>query len=263
MRMHRNLHRWIALGLVLAAASSCSESKIDSQNPEEIYKEAATDLENDRHESALEKFKVVKNKFPYSSYAKLAQLRIGDVYFAQDNFTEAAAAFATFQDLYPKHEKLPYAMFMIGESHFKDIPGTIARDLSGAQKALDAFKSFTDKFPNDPQSKTARERVAEVRATLAEKELYIGNFYYRRGEYETALSRYEKVASQFGDTPAAADAKERIDRVKTYLADGMGLIELPDTALPGTPRKAPEHAEKTESKTEPKTEKEEPKHAPN
>ena len=59
--------------------------------------------------------KTIKNKFPYSNYATEAQLKIADVYYMQESYGEAAVAYEAFRDLHPKHEKVPYAMFRIGE----------------------------------------------------------------------------------------------------------------------------------------------------
>ena len=73
-------------------------------DPTSIFKAAGEDIESDRFQLALDKLRMVKNRFPYSKFSVLAQLKIADVYFLQESFTEAAAAYETFGDLYPKHE---------------------------------------------------------------------------------------------------------------------------------------------------------------
>ena len=69
--------------------------------------------------SPIDKLKIIKNKYPYSKYALDASLRLADVYFLQESYTEAALAYESFRDLHPKHEKVPYAMFRIGTFLFQ------------------------------------------------------------------------------------------------------------------------------------------------
>jgi outer membrane protein assembly factor BamD len=80
--------------------------------------------------------------------------------------------------LHPKHPKVAYAMFRIGLSYFNDLPSTVARDLTDASKAQDAFNEFLRRFPTDPNAADARKDLADCRKELAEKELYIANFYF-------------------------------------------------------------------------------------
>lgn len=192
---------------------SCSGKQVDENDPAALFQEAEEDVSNDHYQIAIDKFRSIKNKFPYSKFSVDAQLRIADVYFLQESFAEAAIAYESFKDLHPKHEKVAYALFRIGKSYYNDIPSTVARDLSPAQKSLEAFNEFLNKFPNSPESEEARKAVVSIRSTLAEKELYIANFYYRQSEYEAARRRYSKILNLYPDTPSAVEAKERAQKM--------------------------------------------------
>src|SRR6476619_147606 len=124
-----NMRVWLAKTFiflaVMNAASSlpgCSGKAIDENDPAALYKDAEDDIKNDHYQIAIDKLRSIRNKFPYSKYAVDAQLRLADVYFLQEDFAEAAAAYETFRDLHPKHEKTSYAMFRIGKSYYKDSP---------------------------------------------------------------------------------------------------------------------------------------------
>jgi len=160
--------------------------------------------------SWLEKLQSIKNKHPYSKEATEAQLRIADVYFLQDNYTEAAASYEAFRDLHPKHPKIAYATFRVALSHFNDIPGNHARDLTPAARAETAFDEYLYRFPKDEFSAEARAKRAEARNILAEKEVYIADFYYKRDHWDAARGRYQKVVSTYGDTTFVDHAQKRL-----------------------------------------------------
>lgn len=215
---------WIALAASLAAPSvsfvvatvvlnGCSGKAIDESDPGALYNEAEEDVKNDHYQIAIDKLRSIKNKFPYSKYAVDAQLKIADVYFLQDSWPEAAASYETFRDLHPKHEKVGYAMFRLGKSHFNDIPGNIARDLTPATKALTAYQDFLARFPAAPEAAEAKKDVDTIRNTLADKELYIGNFYYKRDFLESAAPRFRKVLDLYPETKAATEAKDRLAKI--------------------------------------------------
>ena len=210
----------IALPLVFGTA--CSSVQVDENDPASLYLEAEEEASNEHYQIALEKLRAIKNKFPYSKYAVDSQLKIADIYFLQESYAEAAGSYETFRDLHPKHEKAAYSSFRIAKSYFLDTPTNVSRDLTSAQRALDAYAEFLHRFPQDPNVPEAREDVKKLRELLAEKELYIGDFYFKRDYYESAKPRYEKVIELYSDTNAAKVAREKISQIESFGAKGEG-----------------------------------------
>ena len=211
----------ICFALILLTASSissiffagCSSAPVDENNPVSLLKEAEEEIKSDHYQLAIDKLRMIKNKFPYSSAAIDAQLRIADVYFIQESFVESAASYEAFKDLHPKHEKTAYAMFRIGQSYYKDIPSTLARDLTPAQKAMEAYYSYLAHYPKGPDASEAAKGIAEIRILLADKELSIGDFYFNREFYDSAKPRYKKIIELYPDTPTAKLAREKLERI--------------------------------------------------
>lgn len=200
---------------MLAGGFGCSSADIDENDPVALSKEAEDDIESNRYILALEKLQKIKNQHPYSNQAVEAQLRIGDVYFLQENFAEAAATYEAFKDLHPKHPRLVYAAFRVGLAFFSDLPGNHARDLSSALKAEEAFKDFIRHFPAAEFTDEAKIKLAETRKILAGKEMYIARFYYKREMWEAAKNRYSKVVNQYSDSPFVEEAKEKLKIIET------------------------------------------------
>jgi outer membrane protein assembly factor BamD len=191
----------------------CSSKSINESNPKEMYDDANQDIENDRYMIALDKLRIVKSKFSYSNYGALAQLRIGDVYFLQESFTEAATAYETFVELYPKHEKSPYALFRSGESYYDDIPSTIQRDMRSAESAISTFTQYLKKYPGGEYQDKAKDMKTKAYNKLAEKELEVAQFYIRRKKPDAAKQRLQKILDQYGESTVAAQAKELIQHL--------------------------------------------------
>ncbi len=200
----------IACLLLLGA---CSGKTVDEKDPASMMQDAEEEIKNDHYLIALDKLRVIKNKFPYSNYSIEAHLRIGDVYFLQESFAEAAATYESFKDLHPKHPKVGYAMFKLAKSYFNDAPTIVARDQTVAKKAMEAYQDLLKKFPSAPEAEEAKRDVAQIRKNLAEKELYIGDFYNKREHPEAAAKRYDNATRLYPETDAAKEAKEKKEKL--------------------------------------------------
>lgn len=228
----------VSLLVLFALLWGCSAETIDNDSPpEKQYAEGERLLSKDRYLEAVERFRILKSRYPYSKYAALATLKIGDAHFQEEAFIEAASAYKVFRELYPKHESAAYALYRIGESHFNEVPSTTDRDLDSAYSAINAYSQLIKDYPGNEHVKDAEKKVHELRGKLAEKEEYIGNFYFKRELYEAAAGRYAYLVDTYpnygynrdglyrlaysyermGEYRKAQDTLERLDR---EFADG-------------------------------------------
>ncbi len=196
--------------------TGCSSKSVNESDPKSMYEDADQDIGNDRYLLALDKLRVIKSKFSYSTYGALAQLRIADVYFLQESFPEAASAYETFVELYPKNLKAAYALFRAGESYFKDIPANTARDLRSADSTISTFNQYLKKFPGGEYTKQAIDMKTQAYNKLAEKEYQVGEFYVRREKPDSAKIRFQKIIDQFPDSSWAPKAKEALDKLPSH-----------------------------------------------
>lgn len=210
-----------ALAALLLAAGilpGCAGKSTTPTDPTVLYNEALEDMKSDHYQMALDKLREVKNKFPYSKVAVDAQLKIADVYFAQEEWPESAAAYETFRDLHPRHERVSYAMYRAAKAYFNDIPDPIARDMTPAQKAVDAYNEFLREFPDSTEATLAKQDLEKAIEELADKELYIGDFYFKRDFYDSAKGRYQKILNLYPETEAATEARSKLAKIDDYLS---------------------------------------------
>ena len=153
--------------------------------------------EDERYEEALLQYRDVKNRFPYSKFAVEAELQIAEVQYKKESFGEAQGAYQLFKELHPKHPKIDYVTYKIGESIFMQLPSTIDRDLSIAPAAIKEFDVLMRDFPDSQYVAQAKKKRKETIEKLADKELYIADFYFRTDEWQHAMVRYEKYIKEF------------------------------------------------------------------
>jgi outer membrane protein assembly factor BamD len=142
-------------------------------------------------------------------YEPLTIIKRGESFYAKKNYIEAAGEYQRFLELHPLHRLAPFAQFRLGMSHFKQI-NTIDRDSEPLQKAIQAFQKLVEVYPKSPYVVEAKTKLVFCRERLARYQLYIGNFYYRRGAYPAAVYRFNKVIQEYGDLELTAEALYRL-----------------------------------------------------
>ncbi len=209
--------------LILFLISACSsKEKFDTNSAEGAFKWGERLEENSRYDEAIAQYAQVKNKHPYTRFAPDAELKIADLHFKREAYIEAQNAYQLFKELRPAHPKIAYATFQLGLSYFKQLPSTIDRDLTLADKSILYFDEVIQSYTTSEFLEDAKANKAKALKMLGEKELYIADFYFIRKKYDSALGRYEATFKNFpglGLEPralygAAMSAKQLKDQSK-------------------------------------------------
>lgn len=176
---------------VLFVFISCSSDKPDGKTEAEVlFKEAQELMEAERFILATEKLNLIKTQHPYSFYATPAELLQADVLYMQESYVEAAAAYLLFRDFHPKHEKIPYVVFRIGESYYKQIPDSIDRDLEPALESIKYYDEVIQKYGDSSYAIDAKRSIEKSMKMLRQKDQYIADFYFRTKEWSAARYWY-------------------------------------------------------------------------
>ena len=189
----------------------------DDETAQALAWDGMEDYESGDYEGAKESFEKLKDWYPYSDYAKLAELKIADANFQLGNYEEAIFAYEEFENLHPRNEAIPYVIFMMGMCHFEQID-TPDRDQTPARNALETFSRLNRDFPNDPYSVKAQEHINACLRSLAKSELSIGRFYYKSRHYKAALRRFKNVLTRYPDVGIHQDALKLIAKTEASLA---------------------------------------------
>lgn len=218
------LPRRIAVGL-LAIAAACSTGSSGSLsktgksklNPEDdartAYEKALLDFRRGDCLSAEPTFRDIRREFPYSRFAALAELRIGDCQFKNKSYPEAIQTYRQFVRIRPSHKEIPYARFRIAEAFYNQIPGgwfmtppPHERDQSAARDALIQLRRFVVDYPDDQRVPDANKLMEKCMSLLAAHELYVARFYVKRDAYRGAISRLRGLLTAYPGSGVEAEA---------------------------------------------------------
>jgi outer membrane protein assembly factor BamD len=206
-----------ARALLLAALCGCAANKdavditkpvtgAEASNAAKAYEKGMQEKKDQNPMEATRFFEYVRNNFPYSQFAALAQLAIADIAFERDDWAQAANQYQEFVKGHPSHPKADYAAFRVGLAYFSDRPSELfllppshEKDLSPVRQALEALNRFVTGFPKSEYIPKARALIADARELLAAHERYVAEFYWKREQWRGAAGRYMALADSFGD----------------------------------------------------------------
>jgi outer membrane protein assembly factor BamD len=183
-----------------------------------LYALAKTRLDQGAYEEAAALFAEVERQHPYSVWARRAQLMSAFSYYMARKYTEAISAAQRFQTLHPGNKDAPYAQYLVGMSYYEQIEN-VTRDQRTTQQALDAFGELVRRYPESRYASDSRLKMDLLNDHLAGKEMEIGRFYERSGNWLAANLRFRRVIENYQTTSHAPEALHRL--VETYLALGI------------------------------------------
>jgi outer membrane protein assembly factor BamD len=205
--MIRNFN-YIILVLLLTFLFSCSGKQAvkpeETFNSEKAFEKASKDMEKKYFEEARAVFFEIKSRDMSRKFAPLAQLKIADSYVQEGEPELAIAEYRKFLEEYPEHRYAVYAQYQIASIYFDQIEGP-ERGYSGAAKALEEFEKLNKMFPRNPYKDVIELKVQKCRNTIADYEFLVGKFYYDKGSFNAAISRFEELLKNYPDYRKEAD----------------------------------------------------------
>jgi outer membrane protein assembly factor BamD len=210
-------HMFILGILVSFCMVGCAGRNTVVEKPaNELIEEGILQFDKGNYKSAIESFEQLKDWYPFSKFAILAELKIADAHFQLEHYPDAVFSYEEFEKLHPRNEAVPYVIYQIGMSYYLQVD-TVDRDQTTAHKAVDAFKRLIRQYPKDPYSHLARGYVDNCIKSLAGHEFYVGIYYYRIKKYRAALERFKKLIVNYSDTGVHTKALSYIKNCETLL----------------------------------------------
>ncbi|HET7280751.1 MAG TPA: outer membrane protein assembly factor BamD [Sphingomicrobium sp.] len=222
------LNRPVALLLAAAAVvplAGCAhgnKNKLDTgyvaRDVSSLYNAAKKSMDQGDYEQAAKLFDEVERQHPYSIWARRAQLMSAFNYYLGKKYTDAISSAQRFITIHPGNAEAPYAQYLIGMSYYQQID-EVTRDQTTTQQASDAFGELIRRYPDSKYAADARLKMDLINDHLAGKEMEIGRFYQRSGQWLAATYRFRTVVDQYQTTTQTPEALERL--VECYLALGV------------------------------------------
>ena len=227
----------VVLALSISACSLLPE-KIDETktwSASKLYSEARDELASGNYDKSVQYFGKLESRYPFGTYAQQAQLETAYAYYRQGDQPQALAAAERFIKLHPNHPNVDYAYYLRGLINFNDRVSAFnflsrqdatERDPKAAREAFDAFKQLVERFPDSTYTPDAIARMKYLVNAMAQYEVHVANYYYKRGAYLAAANRAQYAIKEYREAPALEEAL--FVMVRSY--DALGMTELRDDA---------------------------------
>ncbi|HAN41023.1 MAG TPA: outer membrane protein assembly factor BamD [Candidatus Cloacimonas sp.] len=182
--------RTVIILIVMALLMSCAKTAVYQSSEEKLAK-ADEFYAKKKYARAAELYQDVyfERSTAHTAYALMRQ---ADSYFALNKFAEARVAYEEFINAFPRHEDASTAMFqsalcMLEES----LPAQY--DQSETIAAINVFRRFIEKYPNDERYQQAIECIRKGQNKLIEKRYRNGYISYMMKDYSAALMYFDEV----------------------------------------------------------------------
>ena len=231
----RGIWSTMALSVMLALAGCASSEKDEFSTTavEKLYADAKADMASGGWDRAIRALERVEGRAAGTLLAQQASLDLAYARYKAGERPEATATLDRFIKLNPSSPALDYAYYLKGLVNFNDSLGwiyevlgqdVVERDQKASRDAYQSFKQLVDQFPDSRYAPDARLRMDYIANALAEYELRVARYYFKRGAFLAAANRAQQAVREFERAPAAAEALQIM--VLSY--DQLGLKDLRD-----------------------------------
>lgn len=194
--------------------------------PQELYDlaEQTLEVQGDTKQAIL-LFQEVERLYPYTDWAKRALVMQAYALHRNKSYEEARIAAQRYLDFYPADEDAAYAQYLLALSYYDQID-EVGRDQGLTYQALQALRVLIEDYPDSDYAASAMMKFDLAFDHLAGKEMEIGRYYLKRGNYAAAINRFRVVVADYQTTTHTPEALMRL--VEAYLA--LGLTDDAQTA---------------------------------
>ena len=217
--------------LWLAACSSTPTDKTSTWSPNRLYAEAKDELNSGAYDKAIPLYEKLEGRAAGTTLAQQAQIEKAYAHYKGGEAAQALATLDRFMKLHPASPAIGYALFLKGVINFNDDLGWLSfltrqdlseRDQKAAKESFEAFKELVARFPSSKYASDARSRMTYIVNSLAEYEVHVARYYFKRGAYLAAVNRAQTALTDYRDVPALEEAL--FIMVKSYEALGMDQL---------------------------------------
>jgi outer membrane protein assembly factor BamD len=235
MKLNR-LFLVVGLLFLVGCASSSKEDVFKGMTETQIYVGGQQALAKGHYAKASQHYEALQANYPFGEHAEQVDRNIIYAYYKNGDAASALAAADRYIHLYPQSQYVDYAFYMKGlvnfdrgRTHLQEVVGVnpAQRDLKYMNQSFNAFSDLVQQYPRSPYSRDAHQRMIYIRNLLAQQQLEIAEFYFRRQVYVAAANRAGYIVRHYQGAPQVIPAL--VLMVKSYRA--LGLTEQANEAL--------------------------------
>lgn len=174
-----------------------------SDDARAAYNESLKSFRAKEWDDARALFGEIKKLFPYTRYARLAELRLADIDFEQEKFSESITGYREFVQNHKNDPDIEYARYRITKALFRDIDDTLflppqeERDQATAFEAYKEIRSYLRDYPKTRYRKEEQYMFEVVIGRLVRHELFVSRYYLRIDNFAATVARIDHAVKAY------------------------------------------------------------------
>ena len=215
LKISRSILLLTASAALILPLSACStpgkkgDTAYVARDVNTLYAAAKRVMDQRDYERAAKLFDEVERQHPYSVWARRAQLMSAFNYYLARKYNDAIASARRFVVIHPGNSEAPYAQYLIAMSYYQQIED-VTRDQSITESAKSSFSELVRRYPDTRYAGDARLKLDLINDHLAGKQMEIGRFYQRSGNWLASTYRFRDVIDSYQTTSHTPEALYRL-----------------------------------------------------
>ena len=217
----------LIISIVLLSACKNNDQKISIIEERDLdlqmidaYNEGLNLLDDKYPLQAAKKFNEAELLYPQSLWAPRSSLMSAYSYYYGSYYIDAIEELNRFIEIYPNHDRIVYAYYLLGMCHYEQITDE-KKDLGSIVDAQQNFKFVLENYPDTDFALDSHFKLELIQEILASKEMYLAKYYIEKEKWIPAINRYKNVLDKFETTIYVEEALHRLVEIHYKI----GLIE--------------------------------------
>ncbi len=174
------------------------EPPLENYTAEQIYERGEFELSQNDASRAAFYFGEIERLYPYSDWGKRALIMQAFAYHRDKDYENSRAAAQRYIDFYPLEDDAAYAQYLLALSYYDQIE-EVGRDQGLTFQALQSLRTVIERYPESEYARSSVLKFDLAFDHLAGKEMEIGRYYLKRGNYGAAINRFRVRGRGFPD----------------------------------------------------------------
>tara|TARA_B100000902_G_scaffold328894_1_gene325169 strand:- start:232 stop:1083 length:852 start_codon:yes stop_codon:yes gene_type:complete len=217
----------LIISIVFISACKNNEKKVSIIEERDLdlqmidaYKEGINFLDENYPLKAAKKFNEAELLYPQSLWAPRSSLMSAYSYYYGSYYVDAIEELNRFIEIYPKHERIVYAYYLLGMCHYEQIADE-KKDLGSIVDAKLNFNYVVKNYPDTDFALDSQFKLELIQEILASKEMYLARYYIEKEKWIPAINRYKNILEKFETSIFVEEALHRLVEIHYKI----GLIE--------------------------------------
>ncbi|MFH1461459.1 MAG: outer membrane protein assembly factor BamD [bacterium] len=188
----------IALLLIVLPQCAKEDKKPQDLTFNELKQQTLSALKENKHKNAIKPLEALVAQHSERQDLGKYKLLLADSYFNTGELVSAYQMYEHFTDFYPSDKNSEYAAYQAIKSKFYQTL-RIDCDQSETEQTINLCKKYLKNTLNNKYQKDVEDIQRTCERKLIDKEVYVYNFYLRKGKFKSAKNRLAYLKDNFLD----------------------------------------------------------------